>query len=139
MGCRVIFECLKELSLRLEEMEKVYADNAAAAAGAKADAERPPTEAGRSGMGGYFGFGGLFGSATSATPPPDKSCEGGKRSGGSTDPVTERDAEESKNAVKSARELKAIVKDVVLLGAPLNLKVYGRSIHASHHTRHMGT
>jgi pimeloyl-ACP methyl ester carboxylesterase len=133
LGCRVIFECLKELAACLAELESganlpvavAELDNpgipgSAQRSGAcrpEVQPRAPRTKAAKSSAKGYFSFGGMFGTASGASAVGD---------------VGQADAEASKdrnadvvgsNAATTAREVKSIVKDVVLLGAPLNLKV----------------
>jgi hypothetical protein len=127
LGCRVIFECLKELAARLAELENSANVPLAAAqldepglpgcaqrSGACRPAEQPQapqTKAGKSSAKGYFNFGGMFGTASGASAAGDAG-------------QADRNAEVvGNNVATTAREVKSIVKNVVLLGAPLNLKV----------------
>jgi hypothetical protein len=127
LGCRVIFECLKELAARLAELENGANVPLAAAqldepglpgcaqrSGACRPAEQPQapqTKAGKSSAKGYFNFGGMFGTASGASTAGDAG-------------QADKNAEVvGNNVATTAREVKSIVKDVVLLGAPLNLKV----------------
>jgi hypothetical protein len=133
LGCRVIFECLKELAARLAELENGANLPLAAAEldepGISGSAHRrearrpevqpqaPQTKAAKSGAKGYFNFGGMFGTSSGASAATNV---GQDDADASTDGNADGDGN---NAATTAREVKSIVKDAVLLGAPLNLKV----------------
>jgi hypothetical protein len=133
LGCRVIFECLKELAARLAELENGANLPVAVAElgepGIPGSAQRsgacrpevqpraPQTKAAKSSAKGYFNFGGMFGTASGASTATNVGQGGADASiDGNADGV-------GNNTATTAREVKSIVKDVVLLGAPLNLKV----------------
>lgn len=130
MGCRVIFSCLKELTKHLAALE----EGEGTSAGDKVCEDV-------SGGGGVSECGVEDHPTTEPSPPPQAPQQEKTPATSSSmfsfcsraEPAADQNApspsspEEKVDAnttsVKTARELKGLIKDVVLLGAPLNLKV----------------
>lgn len=136
MGCRVIFSCLKELSKHLAALEEVEA----ASSGEKAAVQTSTGGADGASSTGESATNTDDGAATQAStaqpqtqPKPTTSSSSMfsfcTRSEPAADATTapssspESSTSADASSVKTARELKGLIKDVVLLGAPLNLKV----------------
>jgi hypothetical protein len=154
MGCRVIFSCLKELAKRLRELEAPddashstdagvkpqHADSSSAptmaAAGSAAEQPRAEKDAAAS-HSSFFSFGSMFGSsAGTASTAGEKKADGGAHPEHA--PTAGTEGQDSTagtgNTVRTVSELRGLIKDVVLLGAPLNLKV--RSLIKMHQLRY---
>ena len=137
MGCRVIFSCLKELARRLEELEDpggldlVNADAKGQPQEAFSGDSAPPVDASKAQSGSFLSsMASVFRigtkpplqqhaseSSTEANAIPAESSTGESRVEG-----VSREKQQT-GEVRTVRELRGLIKDVVLLGAPLNLKV----------------